>query len=206
MSKDFKRKDHHKKKRLNESWRRPKGLHNKQRLNKRGHRGNVTVGHRTKASERHTYNGFEIVTVTTTDDIDALNTDEQVARIPSMGKRKKTPLVKHALDQDVTIANLNAEEYVEHVEAYLERRAKKKQARAEKAEAEEAEAEEQGAEEQEEPREETASSDESEDISYPTSNNTKAEIKEWLDEHSIEHTTSMLKDDLLELVEQEKNK
>lgn len=40
-----------------------------------------------------------------------------------------------------------------------------------------------------------------EDLDKPTSANTKAEIKDWLDDQGIEYSSDALKDELLELVE-----
>jgi large subunit ribosomal protein L32e len=217
MSDEFERKDNHCTDRIDSSWRKPKGSDNKQRLGKNGHAKAVDTGYRTARDERDKWNGKTVITVTTTDELDDITSDE-AARIPSMGRRKKTPLVQHAVDNDIPIVNLDEEQYLENTEAFLQARKERqeqRQAEAEaKAEAEAANDEDDEAETDEaaDDQAEQGSDDEADDEAdddelvnasdAPTSDNTVKEIKAWLDDHSIEYKSSMLKADLLDLVDE----
>ena len=212
MSDEFERKDNHCTDRIDSSWRKPKGSDNKQRLGKNGHAKAVDTGYRTARDERDKWNGKTVITVTSTDELDDITSDE-AARIPSMGRRKKTPLVQHAVDNDIPIVNLDEEQYLENTEAFLQARKERqeqRQAEAEaKAEAEEAneedEADEATAEEDTADDEPTETTDDDELVSAsdaPTSDSTVKEIKAWLDDHSIEYKSRMLKADLLDLVDE----
>ena len=65
MSKDFKRKDLHKKKRLPDKWRKPKGITNKMGLKRKGHKVKVSPGFGTKNSDKGTHrSGLKIITIT----------------------------------------------------------------------------------------------------------------------------------------------
>ncbi len=221
MSKDFQRKDNHCTDRINDSWRKPRGSQNKQRLGKRGQPKAVDTGYRTEKSERHKWNGKEVITVTKTDEIDDIDTDEEAARIPSMGRRKKTPLVQHAVDNDVDIVNLDEQTYLEQTKEFLEARKEKQERQAaEEAAKEEEEDDDEASEPEdtddntdedessdEQDEDQTSTEDEAdEDLlpaeDAPTSDNTVKEIKSWLDDNDIEYKSRMLKADLLDLVDE----
>lgn len=115
-------------KNLKNKWRKPKGLHNKKRLNRKGRGPNVKPGYGTKDEERHTYKGLKIVHVSKLDVLDELDPKKHAVIIASMGKRKKLSFVKKAKDKGFTFANFNAEKYLEKVkEERKERKKERKQ-------------------------------------------------------------------------------
>lgn len=194
MSKDHPRPYTHTRKKLGTSWRKPKGLHSKRRLQHSGHAGLVKIGRRTKKEDRHTYQGLEVVTVTSVEDLQNID-ENQAVHIPSMGRRKKTPIVKEAIANDIIIVNLDASTYVSKTDSILQQKAQNQKQKEERTLEETVEEESENAEDVEEDAEDQDAS------TIPTSNNTVKEIKAWLDENDIEYTSSMLKADLLELVE-----
>ena len=196
----------HTKKKLGNSWRRPKGLHSKRRLQHKGHAGLVKIGQRGNASQRHKYKEKKVVTVQTIKELKELDKETEAARIPRMGRKKKTPLIKHAQKQNITIVNLNVEKYLQQTKQLLKQQEKNQKVKEEEEEQDEASED----EETEEVEEETDKSQDQEEKeseterSAPTSDNTIPEIKEWLDENNIEYKSSLRKAELLELVEENK--
>lgn len=115
-------------KNLKNKWRKPKGLHNKKRLNRKGRGPNVKPGYGTKDEDRHTYKGLKIVHVSKIEALDELNPKEHAVIIASMGKRKKQTFVEKAKDKGFKFANFNAEKYLEKVkEEQKERKEERKQ-------------------------------------------------------------------------------
>lgn len=213
MSKDFERKDNHATDRIDNSWRKPRGSQNKQRLGIRGQPKGVDTGYRTKKEERHKWNGKTVITATSTDELDALDVDSEAARIPSMGRKKKTPLVEHAVENNIDVVNLDEQAYLDETEAFLQARKDKQEQQAREAEEaqqkqeaeEESEADEADEDQPDQPAEsgqETNETDNGSADDAPTEDNTVKEIKAWLDEHDIDYTSSMLKADLLDLVDE----
>ena len=216
MSKDFQRKDNHCTDRIDDSWRKPRGSQNKQRLGKRGQPKGVDTGYRTKKEERHKWNSKTVITIKSTDELDELNADTEAARIPSMGRRKKTPLVQHAVDNDIDIVNLDEKTYLDETQAFLDARKEKQeqQAAEEAAQEDESDDEAETTNSAEDQADEADAHDQEQDDTpaaeedllpaddAPTSDNTVKEIKSWLDDHDIDYTSSMLKADLLDLVDE----
>lgn len=197
----------HTKKKLGDSWRRPKGLHSKRRLQHKGHSGLVKIGQRGNASQRHKYQEKEVVTVQTIDELKELDKETEAARIPRMGRKKKTPLIKHAQKQNITIVNLDVEKYLQQTKQLLKKQEQNQKAKEEEEEEQDEASEDEETEEVEEEEESQDEDDEEQaetESSAPTSDNTIPEIKEWLDENDIEYTSSLRKAELLELVEENK--
>lgn len=142
-------------KNLKNKWRKPKGLHNKKRLNRKGRGPNVKPGYGTKDEDRHTYKGLKIVQITHEKELEELDKEKHAVIISKLGKRKKTSLVEKAKKQGFTFANFNAEKYLERVQEELkERKQERKQIEKKKKqkqkEAEEKKKEKDGEEEKEE--------------------------------------------------------
>jgi len=212
MSKKHERPYNHTTK-LGTSWRRPKGLHSKRRLQHKGHAGLVKIGRRGKASQRHKYQEKEVITVQTKQELDALKPESQAARIPKMGRKKKTPLIIHAQENNITIVNLDADTYIKQTEDILNHKQRSKEkTQTKNTEDEEqttkqekdADEDEEESSEQKEQKNTKETKDMKQESSAPTSNNTIPEIKEWLDENNVEYTSSLRKAELLDLVKENK--
>jgi len=104
---DFTRKDSNKKKRLGTRWVRPKGLHNKLRLGRKGHRNVVSTGYGSPKAVRGLHSsGLEAVIVSNKelDKIDPKN--QGIVISGTVGMRKKAEIVKEAQSRGIKILNL----------------------------------------------------------------------------------------------------
>jgi large subunit ribosomal protein L32e len=108
----FNRQDHHKKKRVPTSWRRPRGQLSKQRKGVKGKGDSVEAGFRTPTEIRGRHpSGFEEVRVHNTDDLDGVDGDGQAVRIASsVGGRKRERIEEQAEDAGIRVLNPTYEE------------------------------------------------------------------------------------------------
>ncbi|WP_135535861.1 MULTISPECIES: 50S ribosomal protein L32e [Halostella] len=103
----FNRQDHHKKKRVSTSWRRPRGTLSKQRRGIKGKGDTVQAGFRTPTEVRGKHpSGFEEVHVHNVDDLEGVDGDREAVRIASkVGARKRERIEEQAEDQDIRVLN-----------------------------------------------------------------------------------------------------
>lgn len=108
----FNRQDHHKKKRVPKSYRRPRGQLSKQRKGVKGKGDTVDAGFRTPTEIRGRHpSGFEEVYVHNTDDLDGVDGDEEAVRIASaVGGRKRERIEEQAEDSGIRVLNPTYEE------------------------------------------------------------------------------------------------
>jgi large subunit ribosomal protein L32e len=108
----FNRQDHHKKKRVPTSWRRPRGQLSKQRKGVKGKGDTVQAGFRTPTEIRGRHpSGFEEVYVHNTDDLDGVDGDKEAVRIASaVGGRKRERIEEQAEDAGIRVLNPTYEE------------------------------------------------------------------------------------------------
>lgn len=102
-----KRQNTHKNKRINDSWRKPRGKHSKTRLNKKHAPQMPKAGLRTPKEERGKHpSGFEDVLVHRPGDLENLDSEEDAARIGStVGGKKKAMIVEKAEELDIKVLN-----------------------------------------------------------------------------------------------------
>ena len=103
----FNRQDHHKKKRVPTSWRRPRGGLSKQRRGIKGKGDTVESGYRTPEAARGRHpSGFEEVRVENVADLEGVDGDTQAVRIGStVGGRKRERIEGEAEDQGIRVLN-----------------------------------------------------------------------------------------------------
>jgi len=108
----FNRQDHHKKKRVSTSWRKPRGDLSKQRRGIKGKGATVEAGFRTPTAVRGKHpSGFEEVRVHNTDDLDGVDGDSEAVRIASkVGARKRERIEDEAEDAGIRVLNPTYEE------------------------------------------------------------------------------------------------
>lgn len=106
-SPEFNRQDHHKKKRVSTSWRRPRGTLSKQRRGIKGKGAKVEAGYRTAKAVRGLHpSGFEEIHVENTDDLEGVDGDTQAVRIgSSVGGRKRERIEDSAEDEGIRVLN-----------------------------------------------------------------------------------------------------
>ena len=110
----FNRQDHHKKKRVSPSWRRPRGNLSKQRRGILGKGDTVEAGFRTPKAARGKHpSGFEEVRVHNVDDLEDVDGDTQAVRIAAaVGDRKRERIEEAAEDRGIRVLNPTYEEGV----------------------------------------------------------------------------------------------
>ena len=103
----FNRQDHHKKKRVSTSWRRPRGQLSKQRRGIKGKGDTVEAGFRTPTAVRGKHpSGFEEVRVHNVADLDGVDGDTEAVRIAStVGARKRERIEEEAEAADIRVLN-----------------------------------------------------------------------------------------------------
>jgi len=139
--KKFTRKDITKKKRISDSgWRKPKGITNKKRLNRKGHTANVRPGYGTPNAEKNKKASLEIITIKNLQELEKINPKTQCVVIGRCGKQKKLDLIKTAEEKKITIINLKVEKYKENAQEFFAKREKVTKARAEELKKKEEEA------------------------------------------------------------------
>ena len=128
---NFVRQDAHKKPKLGNKWRKPKGIQSKMRLHRRGYRRSVSKGWKSPKEVRGLdKGGFMPIIVHTITQLNNIDKETQSIIISSnIGQRKKIDLVKEALKLNLIITNFDASEYLKKVEEELK---KKKQVKEEK--------------------------------------------------------------------------
>ena len=108
----FNRQDHHKKKRVPSSWRRPRGNLSKQRRGIKGKGAKVEAGFRSPEAVRGRHpSGFEEVRVHRPDDLEGVDGDTQAVRIASsVGARKRERIEEVAEAEEIRVLNPTYEE------------------------------------------------------------------------------------------------
>ena len=103
----FNRQDYHKKKRVDPSWRKPRGNLSKQRRGIKGKGATVEAGYRSPTAARGLHpSGFEEVRVHNTDDLEGVDPDREAVRIASgVGARKRERIEDVCEDREIRVLN-----------------------------------------------------------------------------------------------------
>ena len=111
-AREFKRQDHHMKKRIPASYRRPKGSLSKQRRGIKGKGDTVQAGFRSPTAVRGKHpSGFEEVRVHRPADLEGVDPDQEAVRIAStVGGRKRARIEDEAEEAGVRVLNPTYEE------------------------------------------------------------------------------------------------
>ncbi len=125
----FKRQDSHKKKRLKDKWKRPKGLHSKMRLNKKGYRKIVEVGYGNKKTQRSLIENLEVVYVNNLGQLKNIDKKKQGIIINSnVGNKKKIEIIKQAEKGKIKILNIkNPKGFMEKIDEQRKREKEEKE-------------------------------------------------------------------------------
>ncbi|MDI6655354.1 MAG: 50S ribosomal protein L32e [Candidatus Hydrothermarchaeota archaeon] len=98
MSKEFKRAEYFRYKKLGEKWRKPRGKHHKMRKYIGGKLPSPATGYATKAELRYLHpSGYREVLVHNLKDLESVDREKQAVRISGkVGKRKREIILKEA--------------------------------------------------------------------------------------------------------------
>tara|TARA_Y100000310_G_scaffold310852_1_gene356560 strand:+ start:11595 stop:12179 length:585 start_codon:yes stop_codon:yes gene_type:complete len=126
----FLRQKFNQKKKLASSWRRPKGLHSKLRLGKKGHSKKVSSGYRSPQAVKHmTQDGKNIIMIRSVQDLNAIK-EEAIIISSNFGMKKRIEIIKKAIEKNITILNIkDPQAFIKNND---ELRAKKKEEKAKK--------------------------------------------------------------------------
>ncbi len=104
---DFNKQSSHKKKRLANKWRKPRGSDSKIRVGRKGYPRKVKVGFRGPAEARgKSKDGQNIVLIKSMNDLKGLNQDKDVVCLSNFGVKKKINIVKECLKLNLKIISL----------------------------------------------------------------------------------------------------
>jgi large subunit ribosomal protein L32e len=107
----------HRKARLRTSWRKPRGLHNKQKDEKRGSMPKPSDGWRTPPEVRgqHT-SGLAIVRVTQASQLEGIDAQSQGVVIASVGAKRQRELLGLCIERKIRVLNHNAQERIKFLD------------------------------------------------------------------------------------------
>tara|TARA_Y100000310_G_scaffold345598_1_gene467060 strand:- start:7306 stop:7905 length:600 start_codon:yes stop_codon:yes gene_type:complete len=122
-------------------WRKPRGLHSKLRIQKRGHRKlpGIGYGNPKEARFRNKEGNFEVI-VTNLKDIDKLGKDDVVKLSSKLGMKSRIMLVEECKKRGLFVVNLDIEKFIAKVRKIQEDKKKVKKKRDDKKKAREAKA------------------------------------------------------------------
>ena len=129
MKKRFIRQDSHKKLRLGEKWRRPRGLHSKLRLQKSGHTKLVSVGYGRSGKEKGTEKtGLIPVLVCSLKDTEKIDAKKQCAVISKkLGLKKKIEILKETIKKQIIVSNIkDAEKFINEKQDTMKKKKQEK--------------------------------------------------------------------------------
>ncbi|MBT4823716.1 50S ribosomal protein L32e [Candidatus Woesearchaeota archaeon] len=130
---NFIRQDAHKKMRLGEKWRKPKGIQSKMRLHRRGYRKSVSKGYKSPKAIRGTIcDGLFPVYVDNISKLEGIDSKTQAIIIMAKtGVRKKVEIVKKAQELKILIANVK--DPVKYLQEVVDKQKQKSKVKKQKA-------------------------------------------------------------------------
>jgi len=109
-------------------WRKPRGLHNKRRLQKAGHQKNPSKGYRSPSLVRGLhYDGYMIVKINSLKDLQQLDPKKHIAEISAKtGMRTRIKIVEECKTKNIPLANIkDLDKFIKETQEKME--SKKKQ-------------------------------------------------------------------------------
>jgi len=128
----FSRQDSHKKKKLENKWRKPKGLHSKMRLGKSGYKKSVKKGYGSPRSVKNlSSEGIEKVNAFNKKDLEKIDTKSQGVIISSgVSLKKRIDIIIEAEKKKIKILNIkDLSKYIKEAEEKREKAKKEKEER-----------------------------------------------------------------------------
>ena len=116
------------KRRLKDTWRKPKGAHSKIREKRKGHRKPVSIGYRSPAKVRYlTPSGLKPVWITNLNELKKVEKNVEIIVSKSLGLKKKIEILKEIQKLGLKVLNIkNVEQFLKTAEESLKHRKSKK--------------------------------------------------------------------------------
>ena len=124
---DFIRQDNPKRMKVNDKWRKPKGIHSKIRHKFKGRRKMPSPGYKSPREAKGLHSsGLKIVGIQSINDLIKIRKESEGAVIAkSVGMKKKLEILKKARELNVNILNLNVNEQIKKIEDFINSKKKK---------------------------------------------------------------------------------
>ena len=124
---DFIRQDNPKRMKVNDKWRKPKGIHSKIRHKFKGRRKMPSPGYKSPRDAKGLHSsGLKIVGIMSINDLIKIRKESEGAVIAkSVGMKKKLEILKKARELNVNILNLNVNEQIKKIEDFINSKKKK---------------------------------------------------------------------------------
>ena len=106
--KEFVRQDAHKKVKLGNKWRKPKGLHSKMRLSFKGYNKSVSIGYGNPKSTRGLdKSGLKLVIIKSLKGLEEIDAKKEcIAVAKTIGLKKKIEILKQAIKKSINVVNV----------------------------------------------------------------------------------------------------
>lgn len=130
---DFVKQDYHKKPKLSASYRKPRGLQSKMRLQKVGYRRTPKAGYGSPSIVRNaTKDGFKPFIVNNRNELERIDAEkESIIISKGVGMKNKIEIIKAALDKKIHIENIkDAKGFLEAFEEQMKKRKESKKKKA----------------------------------------------------------------------------
>ncbi len=126
----FIRQDAHKKSSLGNKWRRPKGLHSKMRLSKKGYNKIVSIGYGSPRKTRNMHSsGLKLTIVKSLRDIEKIDAkNECIAVAKTVGLKKRIEILKQAIKKSINVVNIkDIDKFLKDVEEKIKKSKEEKE-------------------------------------------------------------------------------
>ena len=126
----FTRQDAHKKVRLGNKWRRPKGLHSKMRIGFKGYNKSVSIGYGSPKSIRGlNKSGLKLIIIKSLKELEKIDAKKEcIAVAKTIGLRKKVEILKQAVKKSINVVNIkDIDKFLKDVEEKIKKSKEEKE-------------------------------------------------------------------------------
>lgn len=124
---NFIRQDNPKRMKLNDKWRKPKGIHSKIRHRFKGRRKMPSPGYKSPREVKGIhFSGLKIINISSIKDINNIKKEvEGIVISKTIGMRNKLQILKKAKELNIKVLNLNIDEQIKKIEDFINSKKKK---------------------------------------------------------------------------------